>query len=47
MTQKHTNNRMQKKPNDSGQKYGNQKNKTKKKKKKKKKNKPTTKRLNG
>ena len=38
MTIKHTNNRMQEKPNDFGQKYGNQK-------KKKKKN--ITKRLNG
>ena len=39
MTRKHTNNRMQKKPNDFGLKYGNQKKKKKKKKK--------TKRLNG
>ena len=29
MTQKHTNNRMQKKPNDLGLKYGNQKKKKK------------------
>ena len=34
MTIKHTNNRMQKKPNDSGLKYGNQKKNKKKKQKK-------------